>query len=570
MTATHIAPWWQDGAIYHIYPRSFLDTDGDGFGDLPGITARLPYIRRLGVDAIWMGPIFSSPQIDNGYDISDYLTVDPLFGTNDDLYRLIEEAHRLDIRVLLDLVFNHTSDRHRWFESSRRRKDGCDDFYIWRDGDPSRPDGLPNDWRGFFSLPAWSYDAERGQYYLHLFAREQPDLNWDNPAVRAALREVANFWIDRGVDGFRMDVINLISKQPSLPSLNGASPSGIYLDGPRVLEYLQEFRSGLHDRKGIVLVGETPGITPDAASRYTLPENRALDMVLLFDHVMVDHGPEGRWDPTALNPRDLAATCTRWQRAIAPPRHPSLYMSNHDQPRVVSRYGDDGTFRYESAVALAMYFYLQRGTPIVYQGDEIAMANFPFSRVEEIVDIESSNAYRWLTDERGVDAGSAQRRVFRQARDNGRTPMQWDDSRHAGFTAGDSPWFPVNPDYTEWNVKCQKDGRSSSVLDAYRRLLSVRKSTPVLHGGSYEALEFDAPPTVVGFRRVLGEDEAIIVVNLGSGDAAVRIDRADCDARVLLSNYPDPPSLDDLHLRAWEGAVYLLSGDHRTGSANSP
>jgi oligo-1,6-glucosidase len=584
-TSPSHTPWWKSGSIYHIYPRSFRDTNADGLGDLPGITAALPYLKRLGIDAIWMGPIFASPQVDNGYDISDYYRVDPLFGTNSDLEVLLEEAHRRDIRVLLDLVFNHTSNRHRWFEASRRREPGFEDFYIWRDSDPSHPEGRPNDWTGFFSLPAWTFDEIRGQYYLHLFAAEQPDLNWENPEVRGALADVANFWIDAGVDGFRMDVINMISKAPGLPSLRGGSPSGVYIDGPQMLPWLAEFRSRLHRNDTIVLVGETPAVTTEAAAAYTLPSNRALDMVLLFDHLSLDHGPRGRWDARTLDIAELAATVDTWQRVIEAPRQPCLYMSNHDQPRIVSRYGNDGAFRFESATALAAFFFLQRGTPIIYQGDELGMANFPLSRPEEFVDIESTNALRKMVDQEGVDPDEAFLRVRTKARDNGRTPMQWSPGQNAGFTGGDAPWYPVNPDYIHWNAERQEakcpggtdaaengdafravhDRSTSSVFCFYRSLLALRRRLPVLTEGSWELV---VPPTAdpagqsgntVVYNRSLEAETVTVAVTLGDAPETVKLSPPPGESSVILANYPDPPcpgADGTVRLRPWEVVVY--------------
>lgn len=559
--------WWRHATIYHIYPRSFLDTNADGLGDLPGITSKIDYLRDLGIDAIWMGPIFKSPQIDNGYDIADYRAVDDRFGTNDDLRELIAVAHSRGIRVLLDLVFNHTSDQHRWFQASRNRERGYEDFYLWRD-DPG--DGtLPNDWHGFFSLPGWTWDEVRQQYYLHLFAPEQPDLNWDNPRVRQQLIEIANYWIDQGVDGFRLDVINMISKAPGLPSLSGRAPTGVFIDGPNLLQYLQEFRRGLKRSEEIVLVGETPLITPESAKRYTDPAERALDMVLLFDHLTLDHGPGGRWDRKPLEIQDLRGTIAFWQHTLDEPSWPSIYMSNHDQPRIVSRYGNDETYRFESAAALATVFYLQRGTPIVYQGDEIGMRNYPLRSPEEIADIESGNAYKKLVNIEGVPPKEAFPRVAANARDNSRTPMQWNNTKNAGFTEADEPWFPVNPDYPTWNVEAQVTGTNrtsgsttttTTVLAFYRRLLALRKSPVFLDGGF---TELPAPPdsSIIAYTRTIPHQTIVVIVNLG--DKPARWDRSVGEAtsgKVLLSNYPESTDISidlrpPIDLRPWEVRV---------------
>lgn len=559
-------PWWKDAVIYHIYPRSFRDATGDGMGDLRGITEKLDHIRALGANAIWMGPVFRSPQVDNGYDISDYRDIDPIFGTLAEMDRLIEVAHGKGIRVLLDLVFNHTSDQHRWFRESLRDPEGpYGDYYIWRD--PGEDGGPPNNWRSFFSLPAWSYAPERKQYYLHLFAREQPDLNWENGRVREELAEVANFWLSRGVDGFRMDVINVISKQPGLPSMENGVRSGLFIDGPKVLPYLQEFRSNLIE-KDTFLVGETPAVTPEAARRYTLPENRALDMVLIFDHVMLDHGPGGRWDPRPLRISKLRRVLTEWQATLGEPAWPSIYLSNHDQPRVVSRYGDDGELRYRSATALATLFYLQRGTPIVYQGDEIAMANYPIRSLEEIVDIESRNAYTYLIEEEGVSPEEALRRVRNNARDNGRTPMQWDDSAHAGFTDGGSnPWYPPNPDYPRINVSAQELCRPSEELDSaprqpeppptvlcyYRTLFALRRSSEALLRGEFAALPLPEESPVAGYVRQSASEQLVIVANLSGEEASWQAPEG--TLTTLLANYPGSAGRRSERLRPWECMV---------------
>ena len=596
--------WWKDAVIYHIYPRSFYDANGDGIGDLRGIIQKLSHVRDLGANALCMGPGFRSPQVDNRYDIADYRDIHPRFGDIADMDELIDTAHAMGIRVLLDLVFNHTSDRHRWFRSSVADPDGPEgDFYIWRD--PAPDGGPPNNWQAFFSVPAWTFSPERGQYYLHLFAPEQPDLNWENPRVREELAEVANFWLARGVDGFRMDVINVISKRPGLPSSPDGSRYGYFIDGPNVLAYLREFRSRLVSDREIVLVGETPGVTPEAARAYTDPANKALDMVLNFDHVMLDHGPGGRWDPRPLRIRAMRSVIEEWQRTLSAPCWPSLYMSNHDQPRVVSRYGNDRDYRFESATALATVFYLQRGTPIVYQGDEIAMTNYPLENHDEIVDIESRNAYLHLTREHGVGADEAFARVKSNARDHGRTPMQWSAEPHAGFMAqarqtadahgspararagdtatGREPWYPPNPDFHRSNVAAQDvcapagwqgaDSRAAapapgvaerSVLCYYRRLLELRRERAALARGAFTLLSAATSAhgeagdsAVVAFARTTEAGERITV----AANLSDREHRWHAPAEVgtpVLTNYlPDgrSPAGALPVLRPWECVV---------------
>ena len=566
--------WWKETTIYHIYPRSFYDTSGDGLGDLPGITQQLEHIRDLGAGAIWMGPVFRSPQVDNGYDISDYRDIDPLFGTLDDMVALIARAHDLGLKVLLDLVLNHTSDQHFWFQEALKDPGSpYNDYYIW--AEPAPGGGPPNNWRSFFSIPAWSYVEERNRYYLHLFTPEQPDLNWDNPAVRREVAEIANFWLERDVDGFRLDVINMISKKPGLPSLTEGRRSGVFIDGPKTLEYLQEFRRSLRTEKKLVLVGETPGVTPEAARSYTDPANQALDMVLLFDHLEVDHGPSGRWEPREWRIADLGDVVEQWQNHLEAPSWPSIYLSNHDQPRVVSRYGDDREYRRLSAMALATAFYLQRGTPIVYQGEEIGMKNYPLSSPDEILDVETKNAFLDLVKEQGLSEAVALERVAREARDNSRTPMQWSSAPYAGFSKS-PPWFPVNPDFRDWNVAAQARSRES-VLAFYKRLLSLRQRTAALIYGSYRRWEpaGDQASPVFAFTRDLPSEEAgprrvLVAANLSGAHGTTALPPAflheNAPLRTLLSNYlfaegdSEPREGNDDHrthisLRPWEAVV---------------
>lgn len=620
ITPAATSSWWKQTPIYHIYPRSFHDTNDDGIGDLPGIIEKLPYLADLGIGAIWMGPIFRSPQVDNGYDISDYRDIDPIFGTLADLDRLIATAHRYGIRVLLDLVFNHSSNQNRWFIESERDPAGpYGDYYIWRDapedaGEPAGAAGgggvaggarprtaqgepagaaLPNNWRSFFSGPTWTWSPARGQYYLHLFAPEQPDLNWDNPAVRRELAEIANFWLDRGADGFRLDVINFIAKADGLPSVaerpqaGGPEPGGQeaggrgadapqaggpvaggperYLDHHRTATYLREFRSRLHRTDEIVLVGETPHLSYEWARELTAAENGPLDMVLLFDHLEVDHGPSGRWDPAPWTTEQLAHVLSGQQRALAGSSWPSLYMGNHDQPRIVSRYGDDRENRFASATALATLFYLQRGTPIIYQGDEIGMANYPLRQDSQIVDIESGNAYRALIAGEGVAPEEALRRVARNARDNGRTPMQWDADPSTNW------WFPLNPDHREWNVVAQQARPASrqtngSVLEYYRQLLALRGAHPALREGSFELLSGETP--CIAYRRTAVEESITVVVNLSSDatpmPAAVNAHAGEAPVpRVLLRNVDDPDFSAE-KLAPWETRVLLHGSSAQT------
>ncbi|GAB6090547.1 alpha-glucosidase [Spirochaeta dissipatitropha] len=501
--------WWKNAVIYHIYPRSFMDANGDGIGDLQGIIQKLPYLAELGVDAVWMGPVFDSPHVDNGYDVRNYRSIDPMFGSDRDMADLIDAAHAHGIKVLLDLVLNHSSDQHAWFQASAASREGeYADYYIWRD--PAQDGGPPNSWKAVFGGPAWTWVEARQQYYLHLFSPQQPDLNWEHPALRSELTEIANFWIERGADGFRMDVINFISKAQDFPELEERGVHGVFIDGPRMLEFLQEFRAGLIDQD-VVLVGETPGVTAEAARAYTDPENKALDMVLTFEHLEVDQIPGSKWEPRSWQPADLMKVLADWQTLTAEPRWHALYMSNHDQPRVVSRYGNDGTYRYESASALAVLWYLQRGTPIVYQGDEIGMRNFPIQGYNDLSDLESRNAWESMEDE-GLPREEILRRIRRVARDNGRTPMQWTGEKHAGFTEADAPWYPLNPDSSEWNAESQAQSENGrSLLQFYQQLLILLKDE-VFRSGDFTLL--GGGSTWTAYQRRSAGETAIVVVNL--------------------------------------------------------
>ena len=476
MESSETSPWWQSAVVYQIYPRSFADSNGDGIGDLPGILGRLDHLKALGVDVIWLSPIYRSPQADNGYDISDYQDIDPVFGTLEDFDRLLAAVHERGMKLLMDLVVNHTSDEHPWFVESRSSLDSPKrDWYWWRDPREGHEAGAigaqPNNWESFFSGPAWTLDQSTGQYYLHLFDRKQPDLNWENPEVRSAVYEMMRWWLDRGVDGFRMDVINFISKVTSLPdgtpkpgeSLAGHSAST--LSGPRIHEFMQEMhREVFGDNAGKYLtVGEMPGVTPKDAVLFTDPSRRELDMVFQFEHVSLDQG-ETKFDVLDRDVPALASTLAKWQTELGDRGWNSLYLNNHDQPRMVSRFGNDSEHWLHSAKALAIMLHLHRGTPYIYQGEELGMTNVPFEGLSSFRDVESLNFFAAAV-ESGThpDVLLAGLRVM--SRDNARTPVQWDASPHAGFTTG-IPWIDVNPNHSWLNAEAQRhDG--DSVLAFY-------------------------------------------------------------------------------------------------------
>jgi oligo-1,6-glucosidase len=544
-------PWWKRAVVYQVYPRSFADSDGDGIGDLGGIAARLDHLQWLGVDVLWLSPIYPSPQDDNGYDISDYRGVDPVFGSLAGFDALLADVHARGMRLIMDLVVNHTSDEHAWFAESRSSRDSPKrDWYVWRPA--------PNNWRSAFSGPAWAYDEATGEYYLHLFSRRQPDLNWENPEVRHAVYEMMRWWLDRGVDGFRMDVINLISKTPGLPDGAEGGPWGAgaehYVCGPRIHEFLQEMHREVFDgREGLVNVGEMPGVTLEHARLFTDPERRELDMVFQFEHVDLDHGPGGKWDWRHLDLRDLKRSFGRWQEGLAERGWNSLYWNNHDQPRVVSRWGDDGAHRVRSAKLLGTLLHLHRGTPYVYQGEEIGMTNVPFGGIADFRDIETLNHYAEAIAA-GADAQALLPALRRMSRDNARTPMQWDATEHAGFTAG-TPWIAVNPNHGEVNVEAAL-ADPGSVLHHYRRLIELRHTEAAVALGDFTMLLSDDERVYAFLRRHEGV-ELLVVANV-SGEPASAAAVPDADAwaaaELLVTNVAAPAR--GLELEPWEARVY--------------
>jgi oligo-1,6-glucosidase len=565
------APWWRRAVVYQIYPRSFADSDGDGVGDLGGIIARLDHLADLGVDVIWLSPIYPSPQDDNGYDIADYHDVDPTFGSLAQLEELLDAVHDRGMRLIMDLVVNHTSDEHPWFVESRSGPDSPKrDWYWWRPpregfaaGDPGAE---PTNWGSFFSGSAWELDEASGEYYLHLFSRKQPDLNWEHPEVRRAVYDMMRWWLDRGVDGFRMDVINLISKDPALPD-GHVPPGSRYGDGsphivcgPRIHEYLHEMHRevfrGHRDR--LLLVAEMPGVTVEEARLFTDPAREEVDMVFQFEHVDLDHG-DSKWDLRPLDLRDLKASLGRWQVGLAEVGWNSLYWSNHDQPRVVSRFGDDGEHRVAAAKMLGTVLHLHRGTPYIYQGEEIGMTNAPFDDIADFRDIESRNHHAEAVAA-GADPQAVLAGLRRMSRDNARTPMQWDASRHAGFTDGE-PWIRVNPNAAEINVAAQRED-PGSVLHHYRALVALRHAEPVVAHGDFTML-LPQHDRVYAFTRTLGSTALLVLGNF-SGDV-IDVEVPDGErwtaAELVLGTHPRMQDKGGLvRLRPWEAKVYRRTG----------
>ena len=563
---------WRRWVVYQVYPRSFADSDADGVGDLRGVLGRLDYLERLGVDVVWLSPVYRSPMDDNGYDISDYNDIDPLFGTLADLDELIAELHARGMRLMMDLVVNHTSDEHPWFVESRSSRDNPKrDWYWWRDprpgATPGTPGAEPTNWESHFSGPTWTWDERTGQYYLHIFSAKQPDLNWENPEVRQAVYAIMRWWLDRGVDGFRMDVINMISKDTSLPDTTPrpGSPYGPgdqhFSFGPRNHEFLQEMhREVFAGRPGHVLtVGEMPDVTIEQAALFTAPERRELDMVFQFEHVRLDQGAH-KYDLLPLTLPDLKRSMAAWQAGLDGRGWNSLYFGNHDQPRSVSRFGDDGKYRVASAKTLATVLHLHQGTPYVYQGDELGMANAPFDAIADFRDIQALRFYAEAA-ERGdtdVELAALLLAMNRMSRDQGRTPVQWDASDQAGFTTG-TPWIAVNPDHVDVNAAAQV-GREDSVFEHYRRLIALRHADPVVTDGEFELLLPEHPAIWAFVRR--GQDAELLVAANFSADpvsAVLPLERAGwADAEVVLASHPDrsPRQLPELALAPWESAVW--------------
>jgi len=542
-----VRAWWKAAVVYQVYPRSFADSDGDGIGDLAGIAGRLDYLARLGVDVLWLSPVYPSPQDDAGYDISDYQDIDPTFGTLADFDALLAAVHERGMKLVLDLVVNHTSDEHPWFAQSRSsRSDPKRDWYWWRP--------RPNNWRSAFSGSAWELDEATGEHYLHLFSRKQPDLNWENPEVRAAIHAMMRWWLDRGVDGFRMDVVNFLSKDPALPDGSGAGAwtgAEHYVNGPRIHEFLHEMhREVFEGRAETLTVGEMPGVTVEEARRFTDPARGEVDMVFQFEHVQLDQGAS-KWDPRPLDLRELKASLGRWQAGLADTGWNSLYWNNHDQPRVVSRFGDDGEHRVRAAKLLGTILHLHRGTPYVYQGEELGMTNAPFAAIEDFRDIESLNHYA-----EAVAAGSAPEEVLAalraRGRDNARTPMQWDASEHAGFTTG-TPWLAVDPNHVEINARAAL-ADPDSVFHHYRRLIELRHTLPVVAHGDFTMLlaEHDR---IYAFTRGHEGVELLVLGNFSGGTVTAEIPGWE-GAELLLGNYAqrsEPAA--GLELRPWEARV---------------
>ena len=552
--------WWKESVVYQIYPRSFCDSNGDGIGDLNGITSKLDYLKELGVDVIWLSPVYKSPNDDNGYDISDYQDIMDEFGTMEDFDRMLATAHEKGIKIMMDLVVNHTSDEHKWFIESRKSTDNpYRDYYIWR---PAKEDGsLPNNWGSCFSGPAWEYDKTTDMYFLHLFSKKQPDLNWDNPVVRQEVFDMMNWWLEKGVDGFRMDVISLISKeQPELPDkepgINGYATFNVSANGPHVHEYLQEMRQKALNNADTITVGECSGVTLEEAKKYARSDEKELNMVFQFEHMDVDSDEKaGKWTTRKMDLRDLKKILTRWQKGLQDIAWNSLYWENHDQPRSVSRFGNDSDeYREISAKMLATCIHMMQGTPYVYQGEELGMTNCPFNTLENFRDLESINAFHELTEQGKMTEEEMMAAIGYKGRDNARTPMQWDDSANAGFSGADAtPWIMVHPNYTKINAKDQVS-REDSVFKYYQKLIKLRHESDLIVYGTYDLI-LDDDKDIYAYIRTLGDEKLIVYCNFSENTREVELPEEFTDGKILISNYNDAKVSEKITLRPYEAIV---------------
>ena len=549
--------WWKESVVYQIYPRSFCDSNGDGIGDLNGITGKLDYLKELGIDVIWLSPVYKSPNDDNGYDISDYQAIMDEFGTMEDFDRMLATAHEKGIKIMMDLVVNHTSDEHKWFIESRKSTDNpYRDYYIWR---PAKEDGsLPNNWGSCFSGPAWEYDKTTDMYFLHLFSKKQPDLNWDNPAVRQDVFDMMNWWLKKGVDGFRMDVISLISKEPGLPDketgINGYATFNVSANGPHVHEYLQEMRQKALNNADTITVGECSGVTLEEAKKYARSDEKELNMVFQFEHMDVDSDEKaGKWTTRKMDLRNLKKILTRWQKGLQDIAWNSLYWENHDQPRSVSRFGNDSDeYREISAKMLATCIHMMQGTPYVYQGEELGMTNCPFNTLDNFRDLESINAFHELTEQGKMTEEDMMAAIGYKGRDNARTPMQWDDSAYAGFSTT-NPWIMVNPNYTKINAKDQVN-REDSVFKYYQKLIKLRHESELIVYGTYDLI-LDDDKDIYAYIRTLGDEKLIVYCNFSENTREVEPPEEFVNKKVLISNHSDAKAKQKTPLRPYEAIV---------------
>lgn len=555
--------WWKKSVVYQIYPRSFMDSNGDGIGDIKGITLKLSYLKKLGIDVIWLSPIYKSPNDDNGYDISDYQNIMSEFGTMEDFDEMLQTAHSLGLKIMMDLVVNHSSDEHQWFIESRSSTDNPKrDWYIWK---PGRDGKEPTNWEAAFKGSVWEYDEKTGEYYLHLFSKKQPDLNWESPILRQEVYKMMKWWLDKGIDGFRMDVINFISKDPLYPDgeVHSDKKYGdggeFFVNGPRIHEFLHEMNREVLSHYDIITVGETPGVSPEQAKLYTGRNRQELNMVFQFEHMGLGDGIEGKWSNLPWKLTELKRIMTRWQKGLEDDGWNSLYWNNHDQPRVVSRFGNDKEYRVKSAKMLATCLHMMQGTPYIYQGEEIGMSNVPFDSIDQYRDIETLNAYRELVGENRMSPDEMMDAIHARSRDNARTPMQWDDSLNAGFTTG-LPWIEVNPNYKEINVLNALED-PDSVFYYYQNLIKLRKEENIITEGSYDLLLAE-DEKVYAYTRNYNDEQLLVICNFAGEASSFELPGhiQFQQSRLLISNdeVDENESINAFELKPYEARVYKL------------
>ena len=545
--------WWKESVVYQIYPRSFMDSNNDGIGDIKGITSKLDYLKNLGIDVIWLSPVFKSPNDDNGYDISDYEDIMDEFGTMSDFDELLSEAHNRGIKIIMDLVVNHSSDEHKWFVEARKSKDNpYRDYYIWRDG---KDGSTPNNWDSIFSGSAWEYDEETNQYFLHLFSKKQPDLNWENENLRQAVYSMMKFWLDKGIDGFRMDVCNLFSKAEGLPDIGEEGPEGIYMNGPKIHDYLHEMNKEVLSKYDIMTVGETPGVSPKHARDYVGEDRDELNMVFHFELMDLPNASDKFYKkPYKLT--DIKNIFMKWYDGLENIGWNSLFMNNHDQPRMVSRFGNDSKYRIESAKMLATLIHTFKGTPYIYQGEEIGMTNIYFDDIKKYRDIETINYYNEKI--KNEDEKSLIERIKITSRDNARTPMQWDDSLNGGFSKA-TPWIDVNPNYKQINVKESLED-SNSIFNYYKELIKLRHNNDTIVYGDVKLI-YPENESIFAYTRNLDDEQLMVVLNFYENEIDFKIpDNIDIDKlEIILSNYKDKVIKNEtIKLRPYEAIVYKV------------
>ena len=549
--------WWKECVVYQIYPRSFKDSNGDGIGDLKGIIEKLDYLNYLGIDVIWLSPVYKSPNDDNGYDISDYQNIMDEFGTMKDFDELLRECHKRNIKIMMDLVVNHTSDEHSWFMESKKSKNNeYRDYYVWKEGINGQP---PNNWGSVFSGPAWQYDEETQMYYLHLFSKKQPDLNWENPKLRNEIYSMMKWWLDKGVDGFRMDVINFISKDQNFPNGENGDFGPYAMNGPRIHEFLKEMKQMVLKEKDLITVGEMPGVTVEQGNLYTGKDRDELNMVFQFEHMDIGNGEFGKWHKNSFKLTELKRIMTKWQKGLENNGWNSLYWNNHDQPRVVSRFGDDKKYWNKSAKMLATCLHMMQGTPYIYQGEEIGMTNVAFEKLSDYKDIEILNAYEDLVVKKGRSHEEMMQGIYDRGRDNARTPMQWNDSKNGGFTLG-TPWIKVNPNYKSINVE-EEINNEDSILNYYKKLIKIRKDNEIVVYGKYDLL-LEESEEIYSYMRTLNNERLLVICSFSKEETTFNLpSEVEYNSKkLLIGNYDVciDEQLENIKLRPYECRVYII------------